>query len=118
MNCQVSGRRKGRKGSKKEGNDELYKSLKKKINITREEFDKSHREFQGWCPTGKMTKEQFLEKSRELLGVGIISESLFRVFDEDERFFIEISISSLFCLIQWLHGLRRVYHGDQLHQLH
>lgn len=34
-----------------------------------------------------MTKEQFLEKSKEILGGqgGIMGEGLFRVFDEDNR---------------------------------
>ena len=36
-----------------------------------------------------MTKEQFLEKSKEILGeqAGMMGEALFRVFDEDERYF-------------------------------
>merc|ERR1712066_337955 len=53
------------------------------MGITREEFDQSNKEFQALCPGGQMTKEQFLEKSKEVLGAGIISDSLFRVFDED-----------------------------------
>ena len=34
-----------------------------------------------------MTKEQFLEKSVEVLGdkAGVMAEGLFRVFDEDNR---------------------------------
>ena len=34
-----------------------------------------------------MTKEQFLEKSKEILGEqgGVMGEGLFRVFDEDNR---------------------------------
>ena len=51
------------KGSKKQGKDDLFKSLKTKIGITREEFDKSHKEFQSLCPSGQMTKEQFLDCS-------------------------------------------------------
>ena len=71
------------KGSKKQGKDDLFKSLKTKIGITREEFDKSHKEFQSLCPSGQMTKEQFLEKSKE--AAGPMSGALFRVFDEDDR---------------------------------
>ena len=73
------------KGSKKQGKDELFKSLKTKIGITREEFDKSHKEFQTLCPKGQMTKEQFLEKSKETLAAGPMAGALFRVFDEDDR---------------------------------
>ena len=84
----VEGKKKTKKvrGSKKPGRDEIYKSLKNKINITKEEFDQSHREFLELCPNGEMSKDQFLEKSKEQLGAGTISESLFRVFDEDGRF--------------------------------
>merc|ERR1712032_85859 len=37
------------------------------------------------CPKGSMTKEQFLEKSKDILGeqAGVMGEGLFRVFDED-----------------------------------
>ena len=70
-------------GFKKQGKDELFKSLKTKIGITREEFDKSHKEFHNLCPNGQMTKEQFLEKSKE--AAGPMSAALFRVFDEDDR---------------------------------
>ena len=73
------------KGAKKQGKDDLFKSLKTKIGITREEFDKSHKEFHNLCPNGQMTKEQFLEKSKETLGAGPMTGSLFRVFDEDDR---------------------------------
>ena len=73
------------KGSKKQGKDELFKSLKTKIGITREEFDKSHKEFQSLCPNGQMSKDQFLEKSKDSLGAGPMTGALFRVFDEDER---------------------------------
>ena len=36
---------------------------------------------------GKMSKEQFLEKSKELMGdqASLMGEALFRVFDEDNR---------------------------------
>ena len=73
------------KGAKKQGKDDLFKSLKTKIGITREEFDKSHKEFQTMCPSGQMSKEQFLQKSKDTLGAGPLAGSLFRVFDEDDR---------------------------------
>ena len=59
--------------------------MKTKIGITREEFDKSHKEFQSLCPNGQMSKDQFLEKSKDSLGAGPMTGALFRVFDEDER---------------------------------
>ena len=81
----MDGRKKTKKakGSKKQGKDDLFKSLKTKIGITREEFDKSHKEFHSLCPNGQMTKEQFLEKSKE--SAGPMGSALFRVFDEDDR---------------------------------
>ena len=83
----VDGKKKTKKakGSKKQGKDDLFKSLKTKIGITREEFDKSHKEFHNLCPNGQMTKEQFLEKSKETMAAGPMTGSLFRVFDEDDR---------------------------------
>ena len=83
----VDGKKKTKKakGAKKQGKDDLFKSLKTKIGITREEFDKSHKEFQTMCPSGQMSKEQFLQKSKDTLGAGPLAGSLFRVFDEDDR---------------------------------
>merc|ERR1712032_1386488 len=44
------------------------------------------------CPKGSMTKEQFLEKSKDILGeqAGVMGEGLFRVFDEDNSGSIDI----------------------------
>ena len=41
---------------------------------------------------GKMSKEQFLDKSKELMGdqASLMGEALFRVFDEDGRLTIFI----------------------------
>ena len=104
----MEGKKKARKvrGSKKPGKDEIYKTLKNKINITKEEFDQSYKEFQELCPSGEMSKDQFLEKSGELLGAGNISDSLFRVFDEDGRFekylYFSVLSSSFSEVVSWI----------------
>ena len=68
------------------GGGRLY-SWELKINLVDQHwqyYDLEDKWFQG-----KMTKEQFLEKSKEILGeqAGMMGEALFRVFDEDERYF-------------------------------
>jgi len=83
----AGGKKKGKRTRKsKTDKNDLFKSLEFKIGIEKEEFDASYDDFMKTCPKGKMTKEQFLEKSKEILGeqAGMMGEALFRVFDEDE----------------------------------
>ena len=49
-----------------------------------------------------MTKEQFIEKSQEVLGgqAGILGDGLFRVFDEDGRYTFKALIFN--ALRKWL----------------
>lgn len=82
----VGGKRKGKRTRKgKQDKNELFKALEIKIGIEREEFDSCYEEFMKICPKGKMTKDQFHDKSKEILGekAGMMGDALFRVFDED-----------------------------------
>ena len=52
--------------------------LEKKVSLSKEEIAKSYDDFMALCPTGEMTKTQFMKDQG-----GVLAESLFRVFDED-----------------------------------
>ena len=52
--------------------------LEKKVSLSRKEISKSYDDFMALCPSGEMTKTQFMEDQG-----GVLAESLFRVFDED-----------------------------------
>ena len=88
----MEGKKKGVKKSSKKGksikkvsNEEIFKALEVKVGLTNKEITNSHEEFMNTCPTGEMTKAQFLESSKSILGdeEGLMADSLFRVFDED-----------------------------------
>ena len=68
------------KRSKREKFDkeETFKMLEKKVSLSKEEIAKNYDDFMALCPTGEMTKTQFMEDQG-----GVLAESLFRVFDED-----------------------------------
>merc|ERR1739838_118099 len=58
---------------------ELVASLVAKCNLSEEEVLESYDAFFNKHPDGEISKEEFMEESK----AGVISESLFRVFDED-----------------------------------
>merc|ERR1711988_1149344 len=59
---------------------ELISSLMAKCNMSEEQVLAAYDSFYAKYPSGEITQTQFVEQST----AGIISESLFRVFDEDK----------------------------------
>merc|ERR1711936_1008196 len=87
------GPKKGKKGGRKKkipkdltgeaadnAKKELIASLVAKTNKSEEEVEAAYDAFYAEYPGGEITQAQFVEQST----AGIISESLFRVFDEDK----------------------------------
>ena len=68
------------KRSKREKFDKekTFKMLEKKVSLSKEEIARNYDDFMALCPSGEMTKTQFMEDQG-----GVMAESLFRVFDED-----------------------------------
>ena len=68
------------KRSKREKFDKekTFKMLEKKVSLSKEEIIRNYDDFMALCPSGEMTKTQFMEDQG-----GVMAESLFRVFDED-----------------------------------
>ena len=59
--------------------EKTFKMLEKKVSLSKEEIARNYDDFMALCPSGEMTKTQFMEDQG-----GVMAESLFRVFDEDK----------------------------------
>ena len=62
-----------------------FLELQDKTGFSEECLRSQHEIFIKICPTGEMTKQTFLDLSRQAMGdqVGFLSDSLFRIFDTD-----------------------------------
>ena len=58
--------------------EKTFKMLEEKVSLSKEEIARNYDDFMALCPSGEMTKTQFMEDQG-----GVMAESLFRVFDED-----------------------------------
>ena len=58
--------------------EKTFKMLETKMSLSKEEITRNYEEFMALCPSGEMTKAKFMEDQG-----GLLAESLFRVFDED-----------------------------------
>ena len=63
----------------------IFKSVQEKTGLSEKQVKDQFEQFLNICPDGAMTKMKFIELSREALGdqADFLSDSLFRVFDED-----------------------------------
>ena len=64
---------------------QIFKTVQEKTGLSEKEVKNQFEEFMKICPNGSMTKKKFIELSRAALGdqADFLSDSLFRVFDED-----------------------------------
>ena len=64
---------------------QIFKTVQEKTGLSEKEVKTQFEEFMKICPNGAMTKKKFIELSRATLGdqADFLSDSLFRVFDED-----------------------------------
>ena len=83
---------------------QVLKTVQVKTGLTEQQVKDQFEQFMKICPNGLMTKKKFIELSREALGdqADFLSESLFRVFDEDnsgtmdfEEYMLAINATSL-----------------------
>ena len=63
----------------------MFKTLEVKLGLSAQHIGVKYKEFMKKHPTGEMTKDEFIETSKQLGGTKrCMVESLFRVFDEDD----------------------------------
>ena len=63
----------------------MFKTLEVKLGFSAHQIGVKYKEFMKKHPTGEMTKEEFIEASKQLGDMKrCMEESLFRVFDEDD----------------------------------
>ena len=63
----------------------MFKTLEVKLGFSAHQIGVKYKEFMKKHPTGEMTKEEFMETSKQLGATKrCMAESLFRVFDEDD----------------------------------
>ena len=63
----------------------MCKTLEVKLGLSAQHIGVKYKEFMKKHPTGEMTKEEFIEASKQLGDTKrCMAESLFRVFDEDD----------------------------------
>ena len=64
---------------------QIFQTIREKTGLTEKQVNEKFDEFMKICPHGDMSKKKFIELSRAALGdqADFLSESLFRVFDED-----------------------------------
>ena len=63
----------------------IFKTIQEKTGLSEKQVIEQFEEFMKICPNGTMSKKKFVELSKEALGdqVDFLSDSIFRVFDED-----------------------------------
>ena len=63
----------------------MFKTLEVKLGLSAQHIGAKQKEFMKNHPTGEMTKDEFIETSKQLGDMKrCMAESLFRVFDEDD----------------------------------
>ena len=62
-----------------------FKTIQEKTGLSEKQVKDQFEEYMKICPDGSMTKQKFIELSRKAIGdqSEFLSDSLFRVFDED-----------------------------------